>query len=142
MPVRILIADDHDVVREGIKMMLRSRPDWEICGEASDGEEAVEKAKTLQPDAIVLDITMPQMNGLQAAEVISQLPGQNRIVMFTMHDSESVARSAKEAGARGVVVKAYAARDLVRAIEKVLAGGTFFGEDPNSAAASASLEAA
>jgi DNA-binding NarL/FixJ family response regulator len=139
MPVRILIADDHDVVREGVKMMLRSRVDWEICGEASDGEEAVEKTKALQPDAIVLDITMPQMNGLQAAEIISQLPGDNRVVMFTMHDSDSVARSAKEAGAKGVVVKAYAARDLVRAIERVLAGGTFFGD---TAAASASLEAA
>ena len=81
---------------------------------------------------------MPQMNGLQAAEIISQLPGENRVVMFTMHDSESVARSAQEAGAKGVVVKAYAARDLVRAIEKVLAGGTFFG-DP---AAASALEAA
>ena len=140
MPVRILIADDHDVVREGIKMMLRFHPDWEVCGEASDGEEAVERAKTLKPDAIVLDITMPTMNGLQAAEIISQLPTENRILMFTMHDSESVARSAKEAGARGVVVKAFAARDLVRALETILAGGTFFSHDAGSL--TASVEAA
>jgi DNA-binding NarL/FixJ family response regulator len=129
MPVRILIADDHDVVRAGIKMILNSRNDWEICGEASDGGEAVEKAESLNPDAVVLDVTMPRLNGLQAAEKIAQLPGINRVLIFTMHDSDSIARAAKQAGAKGVVVKAFAARDLVRALDAVLAGGSFFADD-------------
>jgi len=129
MPARILIADDHDVVRAGIRMILNSRDDWEICGEASDGGEAVEKAESLHPDAVVLDVTMPRLNGLQAAEQITHLPGANRVLIFTMHDSDSIARAAKEAGAKGVVVKAFAARDLVRALDTVLAGGSFFADD-------------
>jgi len=83
-------SDDHDMVRAEIKMILHSRRDWEICGEASDGGEAVEKAESLGADVVVLDASMPSLNGLQAAEQITHLPGTNRVLIFTMHDSDSI----------------------------------------------------
>jgi len=89
MAARILIVDDHEIVREGIRTLIdRSRSEWEICGEATNGEEAIEVTKTLKPDIIVLDITMPRMSGLEAARRIAKLGLGCRILMFTMHDSD------------------------------------------------------
>jgi len=130
MAPRILIADDHEVVREGIRTLIdRSRPEWKICGEATNGEEAIEAAKTLKPDVIVLDITMPKMSGLEAAPRIAKLGLGCRILMFTMHDSDRLAIEARRAQAQGLVLKSQAARDLIRAIDRLLAGSTFFGSD-------------
>ena len=129
MAARILIVDDHEIVREGIRTLIdRSRPEWEICGEASDGEEAIEAVRTLKPDVIVLDITMPRMSGLEAAPRIAKLGLGCRVLMFTMHDSERLTIEARQAQAKGLVLKSQAARDLIRAIERLLAGGTFFSE--------------
>ena len=127
MAARILIADDHEIVREGIRTLIdRSRPEWDICGEAKNGEEAIEAVKTLRPDVIVLDITMPKMSGLEAAPRIAKLGVGCRVLMFTMHDSDRLAREVRNAQAQGLVLKSQAARDLIRAIERLLAGGTFF----------------
>jgi DNA-binding NarL/FixJ family response regulator len=128
---RILIADDHEIVLEGIRTLLtRARREWEISGEARNGEEAVELVKKLRPDVVVLDITMPRVSGLQAATQIAKLNLGCRILIFTMHDASRLAVEVKNAGAHGYVLKSQAARDLVRAIEALLGGNTFFGSEP------------
>jgi DNA-binding NarL/FixJ family response regulator len=124
--VRILIVDDHDVVREGVRSILKKRSDWEICGEASNGQEALAQTESLKPDVIILDITMPQMSGLDVARRITQTTPDSRVVMFTMHDSGTVEQAVKGSGAHGLVLKLNAARDLVKAVDAVVGGGTFF----------------
>lgn len=127
---RILIADDHEIIREGIRALIsRSRPDWEICGEATNGREAVEAVGVQRPDVVILDITMPSMNGLEAASQIAKLGVGSRILIFTMHEGTRVADEARAVGAQGYVQKSQAARDLVAAIERVLGGGTFFNPE-------------
>ena len=128
VPCRILIADDHEVVRRGVYAILReSRPAWEICGEAANGQEAVQAVAALQPDVVILDITMPVMNGFEAASRIARLNLACRVLLFTMHESESLIADIRSAGAQGYVQKSRAARDLIVAIETLLTGGTFFG---------------
>jgi DNA-binding NarL/FixJ family response regulator len=130
MSARILIADDHEIVREGIRTLIgKSGRGWEVCGEASDGEEAIEAVRTLKPDVVILDITMPKMSGLEAAPKIAKLDAPARVLMFTMHDSERLTYEVRQAKAQGLVLKSQAARDLIRAIDDLLAGGTFFGSE-------------
>lgn len=126
MAVKILIADDHEIVRQGIRRVLEVKPEWEICGEASNGQEAVRMARELSPDIIIMDVTMPVMSGFEAADEISRLPLGSRVLFFTMHDSGSMAGSVRKSGAHGYVVKSRAAQDLVQALERLLRGGTFF----------------
>ena len=131
MPSKILVVDDHEIVREGIRTLIgRSRPEWEICGEARNGEEALEAVSTLKPDVVILDITMPKMSGLEAAPRIAKLGLGCRVLMFTMHDSDRLSIEVRQAQAQGLVLKSQAARDLVRAIDRLLAGGTFFASEP------------
>lgn len=115
--IRIFLADDHEVVRRGVRTLLEVRSEWEICGEASTGREAVEKVKKLKPDLVVLDISMPDMEGLQAVGEIFKAHSQAEVLVLTVHDSGETATKVLAAGARGLVLKADAARDLVRAIE-------------------------
>lgn len=132
MSAKILIVDDHDVVRQGLRSLLTARPDWEICGEAAAGEEAVQSVANLKPDVVILDITMPGMSGLEAASRIIALGTGTRILIFTMHESPRMAIDVREAGAHGFVQKSQAARDLILAVERLLAGSTFFGGEPNN----------
>jgi DNA-binding NarL/FixJ family response regulator len=134
MPVKILIADDHEVVRQGIRTILSARPEWEICGEAVNGQEAVRLVNELQPDAVIMDITMPVMSGLEAARQLTKSKASPPILIFTMHESRSLADSVKETGAKGFVFKSRAARDLIRALEVLLSGGSYYGpeSDKNS----------
>ena len=128
MPVSILIVDDHEVVREGVRSIINgARPQWEISGQATNGQEAIDAAARLRPDIILLDITMPILNGLDAAIRISKLGLSSRILIFTMHESGELANDARRVGAKGYVTKADAGRHLVRAIETLLSGHTFFG---------------
>lgn len=126
MSVRIVIADDHEVVRQGVRRILQSRPEWEICGEAENGRQAVSLAQELNPDAVIMDISMPLMNGLEATREISRLNAKIPVLALTMHESANVSESAKTAGARGLVMKSDAGRHLISALERVLSGGTFF----------------
>jgi DNA-binding NarL/FixJ family response regulator len=125
---KILIVDDHEIVREGIRTLItRARPNWEIIGEASRGTQAIEMCETLKPDVVVLDITMPGMSGLEAASKMAASRLKCRVLMFTMHEAERLSGEVRQAGAHGFVLKSQAARDLIRAIDCLLAGGTFFG---------------
>jgi DNA-binding NarL/FixJ family response regulator len=117
--VRILLVDDHPIVRQGLKTILEGHSGWEVVGEAADGAEAVEKAGRLKPDVIVLDVTMPTMNGLEACRLLRKKVPQLEILFVTQHDSPHMMREALEAGARGYVVKSNAARDLLEAVEAV-----------------------
>lgn len=126
MAVKILIADDHEIVRQGIRRVLEAKPEWEICGEAANGQEAVRLAQELSPDVIIMDITMPVMSGFEAADEISRLPVGSRVLFFTMHDTGSMAGSIRKSRAQGYVVKSRAAQDLIQALERLLTGGTFF----------------
>ena len=130
LPKRILLVDDHQVVRQGTRAILsNARPNWEICGEAASGQEAMEAVKKLAPDVVVLDITMPGMNGFEVARRIKELGLMTRIVIFSMHDSAGFIAEARNAGADGYVLKSQASRDMVKTIERVLAGDTAFPAD-------------
>ena len=123
---RILIADDHEVLRQGLKSMLQSTGEWEVCGEAADGQEAVDKAAALRPDLVILDINMPVLNGLAAVRRILLAGLPTRVLMFTVHDSEQTVREIREAGAHGYLSKGNAGQNLVTAIRKLLNGEEFY----------------
>jgi len=132
MKAKVLLVDDHEIVREGIRRLLTSsRPDWEICGEATNGKQAVDAVERLKPDIIILDITMPGMSGIEATRHIVKLNLSCRILIFTMHDSDRLGEEIRLAGAHGYVQKSQAARDLVIAVECLLQGGTFFKDGCN-----------
>jgi DNA-binding NarL/FixJ family response regulator len=126
MKLRILVADDHEVVRRGLCALLQSHEGWEICGEAGDGREAVEKAKQLKPDVVVLDVGMPNLNGLAATRQLTEADPRCKIIVLTITDSDQVIREALDAGARGFVLKSDAARDLVAAVEAMQRNRMFF----------------
>lgn len=119
MTIRILVVDDHPIVRQGLKTLLEGHSGWEVIGEASDGAEALEKTKDLNPNVMVLDVTMPRMNGLEACRLLRRQYPDLEILFVTQHDSPQMMREALEAGARGYVVKSNAARDLLAAVEAV-----------------------
>ena len=134
MSLKILIVDDHEVVRQGILMILRSRPEWQVCGQAQDGAAAVHMAQEFSPDAIVMDITMPVMNGLEATRQIAKLGLDSKVIVFTMHEAPGLAESVRAAGGHGLVLKSRAAIDLVDAIETVVGGGSYFNSEGNRVA--------
>ena len=124
--IRILIADDHDVVRTGLRALLEADPDFEVCGEARDGREAVKEAFRLVPDVAILDFSMPGMNGLEVTRSIRKAPSKTEVLVLTAYDSEQLARSLLAAGALGYISKADADRDLVVAVNSVYQGRPFF----------------
>jgi DNA-binding NarL/FixJ family response regulator len=129
MAKRILVVDDHDVVRQGVRRILRSRSDWEVVGEAEDGVEAIEKIKALEPDLVVLDVSMPRKDGIEVVRDLSKMKVSSKILILTMHDSKELATEVKKSGASGYVNKTHAARDLIRAAQEIFDGGTFFSPD-------------
>ena len=124
--MRILVADDHEIVRRGLRALLANRPEWQICAEATEGREAVEKARQSQPDVVILDIGMPGLNGLEAARQIRKVSPRSEVLILTMHESEQVVQEVLAAGARGYVLKSDAGRDLVAAVEALSRHKTFF----------------
>ncbi len=114
---RILLADDHEIIREGLRSVLDARKDWEVVGEATNGREAVKKVAELKPDVVVMDISMPELNGLEAVrQIVKQVP-RTEVLVLTMHDSEDLVRGVLDAGARGYLLKSDASRQLISAIE-------------------------
>jgi DNA-binding NarL/FixJ family response regulator len=136
MAVKILLVDDHPIVRQGLRTLLEGRSGWEVVGEASDGLEAVDKVVSLKPDVVVLDVTMPRMNGLEACRLIRQKTSALEVLFVTQHDSPQMMREALEAGARGYVVKSNAARDLLKAVEAVSRHQEFTALAQNDSASS------
>jgi DNA-binding NarL/FixJ family response regulator len=131
--LRILIADDHSVVRAGLRALLESRNGWEVCGEASDGREAVEKATRLQPDVAVLDIGMPLLNGVDATRRIRVVSANTEILILTMHESDDLVQQVAQAGARGYILKDEADRVLLAAVEAVWHHKPYFSPRVSSA---------
>jgi two-component system nitrate/nitrite response regulator NarL len=117
---RLLIVDDHEIFRRGLRALLEPISDWQICGEAVDGLDAVEQCKSLKPDIVVLDVSMPRLNGLEAARLIIKEKPEPQIVIITQHDSPQIRSAAEEAGARAFVTKSAVGSDLVSAIKDLI----------------------
>jgi DNA-binding NarL/FixJ family response regulator len=119
--VRIVIADDHEIFRRGLRSLLESHSDWEVCGEAVNGREAIEKVKQLKPDVVVLDVTMPHVNGLEAAREIRRIVPESKVVILSQHEPALMKQSALAAGAGAYVTKSEVSRELMIAIETITA---------------------
>lgn len=126
IPSRILIVDDHDVVRQGVRKILETQNDWEVAGEAANGEEAVRLVQELRPDAIVMDITMPVMNGLDATTEITKRNPDSKVLILTMHESPTLSSPIRNPGAKGLVTKSKAMSELTPALQTIIAGQTYF----------------
>ena len=126
---QILIVDDHEFTRRAVRTLLEENGRWEVCGEASDGEEAVETAKRLQPDLIVMDFKMPRLNGLQVAARISRDVPQSRVLICTLHHTRELSRWTEDLGLWGVVDKQDAGYELPEAVAAVLHGDRYFGPE-------------
>jgi DNA-binding NarL/FixJ family response regulator len=125
-PLRILIADDHDLLRRGVKTLLQTHAGWEVCGEAKTGREAVTKAEALQPDIVIMDIGMPDLNGVEAARRIRKASANTEILILSMHYSDQLIREIVDAGIRGYIVKSDSDRDLIIAVETLAKHKPFF----------------
>jgi len=126
MKLRILLADDHEIVRRGLRALLEKHEGWEVCGEASDGRDAIEKALQLHPDVVIVDIGMPRLNGLDTTRQLLQHDPHFKVIVLTITDSDQAIREALDSGARGFVLKSDAARDLVTAVEALQNKRMFF----------------
>jgi DNA-binding NarL/FixJ family response regulator len=124
--IRVLVADDHDLMRRGIKSIIETKKGWEICGEAQTGVQAVAKAKELKPDIAILDITMPELNGLEAAKKIQKVSEKTEILMLSVHYSDQLISDVIEAGIRGYIVKSDSDRDLSIALDNLAVHKPFF----------------
>lgn len=121
-PIRVLLADDHTILRAGLRTLLSAQPDLEIIGEASDGREAVQEAQRLQPDVILMDITMPEVNGIEATRQVKKILPETRVLVLTMHENEEYLFQVLRAGASGYILKEAADTELISAIRSVHAG--------------------
>lgn len=124
--LKILVADDHEIVRRGLVALIKGHPDWEVCAECDDGRQAVEKAKELKPDITILDIGMPILNGLEATRQILRDNSNVRVLILTITDTDQVVQAVLDAGARGFLLKSDAARDLIMAVDALQHNRTFF----------------
>ncbi len=124
--LRVLLADDHQIVREGLRRMIESQPDMRVVGEAANGKEVLTQAKALEPDVVVMDLSMPELNGLQATErLAAELPAV-KVVALTAHEDECYLRQLSKVGASGYVLKRSAGEELIKAIGTVARGGVYY----------------
>jgi DNA-binding NarL/FixJ family response regulator len=126
MPKRVVVVDDHDVVRQGVRLIVKGNPEWDVVGEATDGVDALEKIEALKPDLVILDISMPRKGGLDVIRELGEKGIRPKILVLTMHESKDLAERVHDSGAAGFVVKTSAARDLIPAMKKIFDDGTFF----------------
>ena len=122
---KVIVVDDHAVIRRGVQGILHAFPEWELCGEAENGQEAIRLAQTLKPEIIIMDVSMPVLNGLEATRIIRDAHPETKVLLLTLHSSTELVRSAFRAGARGYVLKSDAEQELVRALNVVLGEGTY-----------------
>jgi DNA-binding NarL/FixJ family response regulator len=122
---RVLIVDDHAFIRRGVQTILQSFPEWELCGEAGNGSDAVRLVNQLEPDVVLMDITMPGMNGLEATRIIHNSHPRVKIILLTLHESTEVLRSGFRAGASGYLLKADAEEELLKALQVVTGDGSY-----------------
>jgi len=123
---RILIADDHEIVRQGIRAIIESHPGWEVCAEAVDGKETVQKVEECNPDLVALDIGMPNLNGLDAARQILRENPKAKVLFLTVYDTDQAAKTAKQMGAKGLILKSDAGKELIGAIETIQRNSVYF----------------
>lgn len=128
----IIIADDHDIIREGLKNVLKGQPDYNVIGEASDGKEAVDKVRKLKPDILLLDISMPKISGLEIIKRIHYISPKTKILIITVHKASTYIIKALKAGAKGYLHKENAGEDLLFALSKIIRGGTFLSSTVSS----------
>src|SRR5215472_13467525 len=136
-PLRILVADDHQVVRTGLRTLLESKAGWRVCAEAGNGREAVEKAGELHPDVAVLDIGMPLLNGVEATRQIRKVSPKTEILILTMHDSEHMIQGVLDAGAHGYILKDDADRNLLAAVDSLRRHKSYFSSRVSEAVSKA-----
>lgn len=137
---RVLVVDDHAAVRRGVQSILQASTEWEFCGEAVNGQEAVQLAEELKPEIIIMDVSMPVLNGLEATRIIHDTRPETKILVLTLHSSAELVRSAFRAGARGYVLKSDAENELVRALNVVLGEGTYISPTIDEVAAKKVIE--
>jgi DNA-binding NarL/FixJ family response regulator len=123
--LQILLADDHDITRQGMRCLLEAEQDWKVCAEARNGRDAVTLAASSVPDVAILDMSMPELNGVEATRQIAKVSPTTKVLIFTMNESEQLARDALAAGAQGYVLKSDAAKDLVDAVVTLCSGARY-----------------
>jgi DNA-binding NarL/FixJ family response regulator len=122
---RVLVVDDHAFIRRGVTTILQAFPEWELCGEAENGQEAVRLAEELRPEVIIMDVSMPVLNGIEATRLISKAHPEIKIVLLTLHDSAELLRSGFRAGAKGYLLKSDAEQELLKALRVVVGQGSY-----------------
>jgi DNA-binding NarL/FixJ family response regulator len=122
---KVLVVDDHSFIRRGVRSILEPFPEWELCGEAENGQDAIQKASELQPAVVVMDVSMPVMDGIAATEAIKRTHPHTQVVLLTLHNSQEVLRKGFQAGARGFVLKSDADGELLRALRVVVGDGSY-----------------
>jgi DNA-binding NarL/FixJ family response regulator len=128
MPVRILIVDDHALLRDGLRMILGAHADMEVVGEAADGRDAIKKAEMLRPDVTLMDIAMPELNGIESTRMICRQSSSVKVIILSMYNTQELVFRALMAGARGYLLKESASSEVVKAIRVVMSGNRYFGE--------------
>jgi len=136
---RVLVVDDHAVIRRGVQGILSSYPEWDLCGEADNGQDAIRLAGELAPEVVIMDVSMPGMNGLEATRIIHDVLPETKVLLLTLHSSSEFVRSAFRAGARGYVLKSDAENELVRALNVVIGEGTYVSPAIDARAAQESI---
>lgn len=122
---KVIVVDDHPMIRRGVQAILNAFPEWQLCGEAENGQEGVRLAEALKPEIIIMDVSMPGLNGLEATQIIHNILPDTKILLLTLHTSTELVRSAFRAGARGYVLKSDAEHELVRALNVITGDGTY-----------------
>jgi DNA-binding NarL/FixJ family response regulator len=122
---RVLVVDDHAFIRRGVQSILHAFPEWELCGEADNGADAVRLSEALKPEVIIMDISMPGLNGIEATRAIHKNHPETKVILLTLHDNDELVRSAFRAGARGYLLKIDAEKELVQALREVVREGAY-----------------